>query len=67
MKTIEGVIEFKQDEYELDRRLLRRYALEAVEFLHSVMLDEAQVLEDRIKAAEILAVSAGVPTKEDED
>jgi len=42
-------------------RQLRRYAFEAMEFLHRVMNDQACPLELRIEAARILATKATLP------
>jgi hypothetical protein len=62
---IRAVETLKQDQGELDRRLLRRYALEAIEFLYQAMNNGEMPLEERIHAAEILATTAGVPAEED--
>ena len=54
-------------EHQKDMLLIRRHALDAIEFLYGVMMDASNPLGLRIKAAEILATSAGVPRDEDED
>lgn len=59
------VVPLPQHEAIDDARLLRRYALEAMEFLHDVMSAADAPLCERIKCAEILATRAGVPYEED--
>ena len=61
------IVRIERNQDELDRRLIRRYAIEAIEFLYEVMMGrvEGSDLEERIHAAEILATTAGLPTKGD--